>query len=349
MGLGHSDGVVMPKVVNKDIIEKIATYAGKGYSRAETARELHLDRKTIGKYWPKREKPEVKKEDEEAKPKLSIGEEFELLTKKKETELVLEDMEIEVEDTEGETKDTFARREVIQEQIKALGERLEKVESVADVDEVCELAAKVKKDVTAVLAEDEPLRKQREERQEKERREREEKEKKRLEEDMARRYKLEQTLRALRLSDFAWIFPCTKEQAEKIVNRFIFKVDDVDDPIMNSLRMVGEQLRIAAELKWKDDTRNLKPLITECVNLLNGNSEEKQRITIIMHARKERILIPSDEDMRKKFVRLLSAKTKEEFVEMVFKFNATLSRLAKERFIDTQEFLSKETPQPVAG
>ena len=345
MGLGHSDGVVMAKVINKDIIEKIATYAGKGYSRAETARELHLDRKTVGKYWAKEEKPEVKKGEEEPKAKLPIEQEFDLLTKKKQVELELEDMEIELEDSEGEIKDTFARREVIQEQIKALGERLEKVESVADVDKVRELAARVKDDVTAVLAEDEPLRKQREERQEKERRERAEKEKKRLEEDMARRHKHEQTLRALRLSDFAWIFPCTKEQAEKIVNRFIFKVD-VDDPIMSSLRMVGEQLRIAAELKWKDETRDIKPLITECVNLLNGNSEEKQRITIIMHARKERILIPSDEDMREKFVDLLSAKTNEEFVEMVLKFNAALSCLARERFIDTQELLSKEALLP---
>ncbi len=97
---------------------------------------------------------------------------------------------------------------------------------------------------------------------------------------------------------------------------------------------------------WKDDTRNLKPLITECVNLLNGNSEEKQRITIIMHARKERILIPSDEDMRKKFVGLLSAKTNEEFVEMVLKFNAALSRLTGERFVDTEELLSKEALLP---
>ena len=116
---------------------------------------------------------------------------------------------------------------------------------------------------------------------------------------MARRDKLEQTLLALRLSDFAWVFPCTREQAEKIVNLFIFKVNDTDDPIMSSLHMVGEQLRIAAELKWEGDARNLKPLINECVNLLNGNSEEKQRVVIIMHARKERILIPSDEGMRK--------------------------------------------------
>ena len=49
-----------------------------------------------------------------------------------------------------------------------------------------ELVAKVKNDVTALLAEDEPLRKQREEQQEKERREREQEEKKKREEDIAR-------------------------------------------------------------------------------------------------------------------------------------------------------------------
>jgi len=336
----------MPKVINKDIIDKIAAYAGKNYSRADIARELHLDRKTVRKYWPKGEEPEVKKEDEEVKPKLSIEEDFDLLTKKKEAELELEDIQMEVEDTEGETKDTFARREVILEQIKALGEKLEKVESVADVDKVRELVAKVKDDVTAVLAEDEPLRKQRQERQEKERREREEKERKKREEDIARRDKLEQSLRALTLSLFAWVFPCTKQQAEKILNKFIWKVADVEDPIISSLHMVNKQLRVAEELKWEDDTRNLKPLITECVNLLNGNSEEKQRITIIMHARKERILIPSDDNMRKKFIDLLSAKTNEEFVEMVFKFNAALSRIANERFIDTEELLSKEALLP---
>ncbi|MBA7702107.1 hypothetical protein ES703_110864 [subsurface metagenome] len=337
----------MPKIINQDTIDTIADYAGKGYSKAETARKVNLDRGTVGRYWPKEGEPEVEK----TKPTLSIGEDFDLVTKKKKAELELESIEIKLEDIEGETEDLIARREVALAQVKVLGEMLDETESVADVDKVRELAAKVKDEVAAVLAEDEPLRKRRQERQEKERREREEKERKKREEDMARRYKLEQTLRALRLSDFAWFFPCTKEQAEKIVNRFIFKVDDVDDPIMSSLRMVGEQLRIAAELKWEDETRNIKPLITECVNLLNGNSEEKQRITIIMHARKERILIPSDEDMRKKFVGLLSAKTNEEFVEMVFKFNTALSRLAKERFIDTQELLSKEAllPELVIG
>ena len=338
----------MPKVINQDIIDKIAQYAEKGYSKAAIAKELNLDRTTVRKYWPKEQVPEEEKEGEEAKHKLSLEEEFDLRTKKKQTELELESLQIKLEDTDGETQDLEARREVALTQIKVLGEKLDETGSVTDVDKVQELAAKVKDEVTALLAQIEPLRKQREEQQKKERQEREEKEREKREQDIARRDKLEQNLRVLSLSRFAWIFPCTREQAEKIVNKFIFKVGDVDDPIISSLHMVGKQLSIAEQLKWEDDTSGLKPLINECVNLLDGNGEEKQRIVNIMHARKERILIPSDEDMREKFVDLLSAETNEKFVKMALKFNAALSRLADERFIDKKELLSKETAAGMA-
>ncbi len=339
----------MPKVINQDIIDKIAEYAEKGYSKAAIAKELNLDRTTVRKYWPKEQVPEEEKEGEEAKHKLSLEEDFDLRTKKKETELELENLQIKLEDTDGETQDLEARREVALEQIKVLGEKLGETESVTDVDKVQELAAKVKDEVTALLAQIEPLRKQREEQQKRERQEREEKERKKREEDMARRDKFEQSLRRVILSRLAWIFPCTRGQAEKIINRFILKVDVNDsDPIISSLHMFNKQLSIAQELKWEDDTSGLKPLINECVNLLNGNGEEKQRIVNIMHARKERILVPSDENMRKKFIDLLSAKTNEEFVKMALKFNAALGRLADERFIDKQELLSKETAAGMA-
>lgn len=265
---------------------------------------------------------------------MSIGEEFDLLTKKKETLLQLESIEFKIEDIEGETEDLRAGREVALDQIKLLRERLAEAKLIVEVDKVRELAAKVKDDVTAVLAEDEPLRKQREEQHEKERGEHEEEERKKREKDIARRDSMEQSLRALGLSRFAWVFPCLREQAEKILNKFIWKVGDVEDPIISSLRMFGSQLSIAEELKWEDDTYTLEPLISECTNLLKGNRQEKVRIINIVHARKERILLPSDEDMIKKFVDLLTAKTDEKFVEIVLKFNATLSRLAEERFID---------------
>jgi len=335
----------MPKVINQDIIDKIAEYAKKNYSKSATARELGIDPATVRKYWPQAEEPDVEKQEEKAKPKLSIEEEFDLLTKRKETLLELESIEFKIEDIGGETEDLRARREVILDQIKLLEQKLNQAESVIEVDKVQELVAKVKGNVTVLLAEDEPLHKQREEQQEKERREREEKERKKLKEARARRNKGEQSLRRVILSRFAWAFPCTREQAEKIMNTYIFKVDVNDnDPIISSLRMVNKQLSIAEELKWEDNTSGIKPLITECVNLLDGNSGEKQRIMVIMHARKERILIPSDEDVRIRLVDLLTAKANVEFVEMVLKFNAALSRLAEERFIDKQELLSKETP-----
>ena len=334
----------MPKVITQDDIGKIAEYAGRSYTKAATAKELGLDRTTVRKYWPREQKPEEEKAKQPT-PQLSLEEDFDLRTKKKETELKLENLQIKLVDTDGERQVLEARREVALEQIKVLGEKLDETESGTDVDKVQELTAKVKDEVTALLEQIEPLRKQREEQQERERQEREEKERKKHQEDIARWDKLEQSLRRVNLSRFAWIFPCSREQAEKIVNKFIWKVDvnsDID-PIISSLQIVNKQLGIAEELKWEDDTSSLKTLVTECVNLLNGNGEEKQRIVNTMHARKERILIPSDEDMREKFVDLLSAKTNEKFTELVLKFNAVLGRLAEERFIDTQELLNKET------
>jgi len=39
----------MPKVINKDVIDKIAEYAEKNYSKAATAKELGLDQTTVKK------------------------------------------------------------------------------------------------------------------------------------------------------------------------------------------------------------------------------------------------------------------------------------------------------------
>ena len=52
----------MPKVINEDIIAKIAEYAGENYCKAATAKELGLDRTTVRKYWPKQGEPEKEKE-----------------------------------------------------------------------------------------------------------------------------------------------------------------------------------------------------------------------------------------------------------------------------------------------
>ncbi|GAH77075.1 unnamed protein product, partial [marine sediment metagenome] len=145
----------MPKVINQDIIDKIADMLGKGYAKSAIARELGIDRTTVRKYSPKEEKP---KEEtvEQPIPKLALEEDFDLRTKKKEAELELENLQIKLEDTDGETQDLEARREVALEQIKILREKLDETESVMDVDKVRELVAKVKDEVAALLEENEP-------------------------------------------------------------------------------------------------------------------------------------------------------------------------------------------------
>jgi transposase-like protein len=125
----------MPKVITQDDIDKIAEYAGRSYTKAAVARELGLDRTTVRKYWPREQKPEEEKAKQPT-PQLSLEEDFDLRTKKKETELKLENLQIKLEDTDGETQDLEARREVALEQIKVLGEKLDEAESVIEVDKV---------------------------------------------------------------------------------------------------------------------------------------------------------------------------------------------------------------------
>lgn len=308
----------MPKVINQDTIDKIADMLGKGYAKSAIARELGIDRTTVRKYSPKEEKPE-EETVKQPTPHLSLEEDFDLRTKKKETELKLESLQIKLEDTDGETQDLEARREVALEQIKVLGEKLDETESVTDVDKVRELAAKVKDEVAALLEENEPLRKQRKEQEEKER----------------------ESLRQLLLEELAWVFPCGRDQLKKIVDRLVWN----DVPVVLLLMRVED-------LEWEDDTSALKPLITECANLLKGKWEVRERIIGIAYRRKKEILIPSDKGMEEKYFNMLDSLTgevNEHSAEMVLKFNAALGHLAEERFVDREELLSKETPEAVIG
>lgn len=312
----------MPKVINQDIIDKIAEYVAKDYSISATARELGLDRTTVRKYWPKKQEPEERKQPP---PRLSLEEEFNLISKKAETGHELESLLNKIKGWKWETESLKARGKAAVVGIGFLKEKLDKAESVSDIDEVRELAAKVKNEITTLLEEDEPLHKQRQEQE----------------------AKKEEWLMRVRLNDLAWVFPCGRDQAEKIINRFLWKLsDDIDDPLLASLEIVGEQLHIAEHLGWEDDTSNLRPLISECANLLKGNWEEIDRIIGIIYSRKNQILIPSDEDMEEKYsymIDLLAKGVYEPFVEVVLKFNAALGHLAEERFIEKEELLNKET------
>lgn len=329
----------MPKIINQDIIDKIAEYARKGYSKSATARELGIDRTTVNKYWPNQRESSEEKEENEAGHKLSIEEEFHLLHKKAETDHELDSLLNKIGNREWETESLKARGKAIIASIDFLKGKLGEMESVMEVDKICALVTEVKSNATSLLDEDEPLHKQREE-----------KEKKKREEDLARRNELERSLIEARLRELAWVFPCKRDYARKIMDRFIWEEDvngDVDS--IRSLYRIGSLLVIAEDLEWGGDTRELKPLTNECLNLLKGNWEEIERIISIAYERKKQILIPTDEDMEKKYsqlVDLLTGEISERSVEMVFKFNAALGRLADERFLDKDELLEDSGTRP---
>ena len=103
------------------------------------------------------------------------------------------------------------------------------------------------------------------------------------------------------------------------------------------------------DLEWGDNTSALKPLITECLNLLKGKWEVRERIMEIVYRRKKEVLIPSDKGMEEKYFHmldLLTGEVNEHSVEMVLKFNAELGHLAEERFVDREEILNREMPEP---
>ena len=308
----------MPKVINQDVIDKIAEYAGKNYSKSATAKELDLDRTTVRKYWPMEQAPEEGKV-EQPTLQLSLDEEFNRLNKKTETNYELESLFNKIRGWKWETESLKARGKAAVVGIDFLREELDKAKSVTEVDKVCELSAKVKDEVAALLEENEPLRKQRKEQEEKER----------------------ESLRQLLLEELAWVFPCGRDQLKKIVDRLVWN----DVP-------VGLLLMRAEDLEWEDDTSALKPLITECANLLKGKWEMRERIMGIAYRRKKGILIPSDKGMEEKYFNMLDSLTgevNEHSAEMVLKFNAALGHLAEERFVDRAELLSKETPEAVIG
>ena len=150
----------MPKIITRDMIDRIAEYAAKDYSKAATARELDLDRTTVRKYWPSEQ------EAEEGKGKqptlhLSLEDEFNLLSKKTEIEHELESLLNKIKGWKWETESLKGRGKAAVTGIEFLREKLANVGSVGEVDNVRELAAKVKADVTALLDENESLRRQR--------------------------------------------------------------------------------------------------------------------------------------------------------------------------------------------
>lgn len=316
--------IEVPKVINEDIIAKIAEYAGRNYSKSAVAKELGLDRTTVRKYWPKEQEPEEKKV-EQPMVQLSLDEEFRLLNKKVGTAHELESLSKKIKDLKWETESLSARGKAAAAGIDFLKGKLEKASSVAEVEKICILVDEVRNTVTALLAENEPLRKHRQEEE----------------------AKKEESLMQASLNELAWFFPCSRDQARKIVDNLVLK-DPRDVDCISSLYRVSHFLLVAEDLEWRDNTSGLKPLITECTNLLKGDSAEVERIISILYERNIQILIRSDKDMEEKYsdvtdLLLLTGEIDERSAEIILKFNAALARLAEERNIDKEELLAEET------
>lgn len=106
--------------------------------------------------------------------------------------------------------------------------------------------------------------------------------------------------------------------------------------------VLGSQLTLVNELKWEDDMDDLEPLRREFLNIITGHPGEKDKIIEIMNQRRERILTVRDEDVTNAFNEWLNSEEDEEFVEGSLKLSGIFSRLAEERYIDTDELLKKE-------
>ncbi len=162
------------------------------------------------------------------------------LNKKTETNYEFGSLFNKIRGWKWETESLKARGKAAGVGIDFLREELDKAKSVTEVDKVCALVTEVKNNVTALLDENEPLRKQRKEQEEKER----------------------ESLRQFLLEELVWISPCGRGQLEKIVDRLV--QNDVP---------VGLLLMRVEDLEWGDNPSALKPLITECLNLLKGKWE----------------------------------------------------------------------------
>jgi len=309
----------MPKVVTQDLIDKIAEFAGRGYSKSAVGRELNLDRATVRKYWPKEKEEKV----EEARP--SIEEEFRLLTRRSELRWDIGEILGKIDDRKWETRELRKQGRLTTESLKFLKEKVEKVETLGELDSISKLVKQKQEELTPVIDQDDKLRKQRLEREEKEH-----------QEETAKRRKGYQTLKQHYVDTLPWYIPCPK-YAASVVNRFLYEYG-----YDSWAGVLGSQLGAVNELKWESNMDELEPLCREFINIIRGHAEEKDKITDIMSQRRVRILTAHDEDAIDAFDEWLNSEEDEEFVEGVLKLNGIFKRLAEERYIEIDELLEQE-------
>ncbi len=317
----------MPRVINEDLIAKIAEFASRDYSKSATGRELSLDRATVRKYWPnKEEKSQVEKTPE---VKLSLEDEFRLITTRNELTWDIASTLSKIENRRWETPELRKKGKLAAGGLKFLKEKIQKAETLDELDSLANLINQKREELEPILQQDVELEKERLEGEKKER-----------QEEAARSKRGHDTLWRYYMDILPWYIPCQK-YTEDVVRTFLVKNGYYD-----WAGVLGSQLALVDELKWDDDIDNLEPLFHEFLNIITGHPGEKDRVIEVMNRRRERILTARDEDVTNAFNAWLNSEKDEEFVEGALKLSGIFRCLAEERYIDTDELLKKEALLP---
>ena len=311
----------MPKVVTQDLIDKIAEFAGRGYSKSAIGRELNLDRATVRRYWPVEKAEKI----EAARP--SIEEEFHLLTRRGELRWDMGEIFSRIGDRKWETRELRRKGLLAIESLKYLREKIEKAETLDEMASISRLVKQQQEELNPILDEDNRLRSKRLEQEEKKR-----------QDETKKRIRGYEALRQHYIHVLPWYIPCSK-YAESVVNRFLDEYG-----YDNWAGVLGSQLGMVNEIRWDSDIGELEPLRREFVNLIRGHPEERDKIKDVMLQRR-RILTAHDENATSAFDEWLNFEDDVEFVEGVLKLNGIFRRLAEEMYLDIDELLEQETPR----
>lgn len=317
----------MPRIINQDLIAKIAQFAGRGYSKSAAGRELNLDRATVRKYWPE-EKEEIKVE-ETPEVKLSLEDEFRLIATRNELSWDIGETLSKIENRHWETRELKKKGQLAIDSLRFLKDKVKKTEKLDELGSLANLANQKREELNPVLEEDAKLERERLEREEKERQEK-----------AARRRRAGETLRQHYMDILPWYIPCPK-YIKGVVGRFLGNYGYED-----WAGALGSQLAMVNELQWGDDMDELQPLCREFLNIITGHPEEKRSIIQIMVKRRERIVTARDEDLINAFDEWLNFEDGEEFVKGALKLSGIFKRLAEERYTDIDELLEQEASPP---
>lgn len=319
----------MPRIINQDLIVQIADFAGRGYSKAATGRELKLYRATVSKYWPEdKEESEV---EETPEAKLSLEDEFRLLTTRNELGWDIAETLSKIENRGWETAELRKKGELATESLRFLKGKVQKGETLDELGSLSSLVNRKCEELKPILEEDDKLEKERLEREGKER-----------QEEATRRRKGHETLWQHYTAILPWYIPCPK-YTDDVVRTFFcnYGYDDW-------AKELGSQMAMVDKLEWEDDMDELEPLSQEFLNIITGHPKEKGRVIEVMEQRSRRILTARDEDATEAFNAWLNSEGDEEFVEGALKLAGIFRHLAEQRYMDVEDLLKQEASLPIS-